>query len=601
MSPLLVFAQKDTLDFYYRLENRADKHKITSWMYDAIFTDLDNVSEQDTTIFVKKDKTINQFLQYKGKIIRKISIVTLDPFGYSVNDTCCRNISSLERAGNRYHMTTRHRVVRNILQFEANSELDPLELSESERLLRLSPYVNDARIYIKNISRKKADRDSVDVLVIVHDKWSTLAGSRFDVKKPDIQLIERNLFGIGHQLEEDIEWDNSKAYLGTSGRYSIFNIQNTFISTSIFYSKLEDLTQTGFSIDRPFYSSLAKWAGGLSMSHSDDTYIVTNPDSKLETRYQLDYNTQDVWAAKNVHFSDKITSSIAHRTKSFTIGGRYYHNNFLKRPSLVTIDTNRINRDQHLYLANAGFSQRKFYRDRYLYRFGANEDIPEGFLVEYTQGLRQKELSSLWYYSGVRAAAGKHFYFGYLSGGMGYGTFYDKTFTGSGILSADCFYFTDLIKGGKWFFREFSHIELIHGIDRESYENTTLNGKQMYGFSSDQLMNKSKLVLNFEFVMYAPYEVLGFKFAPVLFCGLGRIGNNLSDMTDGRLYQSYALGLLIRNEHLITNTFEISIGLYPFMPGSSDNTIKFNPVGSYTLRARDYLISKPDIINYTAE
>jgi hypothetical protein len=51
MLPAVVKAQKpDTLDFYYKLENKADKHKITSWMYDAIFTDMDNVSEEDTTI-----------------------------------------------------------------------------------------------------------------------------------------------------------------------------------------------------------------------------------------------------------------------------------------------------------------------------------------------------------------------------------------------------------------------------------------------------------------------------------------------------------------------------------------------------------------------
>jgi hypothetical protein len=139
----------------------------------------------------------------------------------------------------------------------------------------------------------------------------------------------------------------------------------------------------------------------------------------------------------------------------------------------------------------------------------------------------------------------------------------------------------------------------LHGIDRLSYENTNLNGMQMYGFKSTELMNRTKMVLNLEFVMYAPYEVLGFKFAPVLLLGFGKMGHNVPDMFwDSRLYQAYALGILIRNEHLVTNTFEISIGLYPFMPGHGDYGIKLNPISSYALRARDYVIGKPDVIQF---
>jgi hypothetical protein len=120
----------------------------------------------------------------------------------------------------------------------------------------------------------------------------------------------------------------------------------------------------------------------------------------------------------------------------------------------------------------------------------------------------------------------------------------------------------------------------------------------MYGFSSETLEGQSKMILSMEFVMYAPYQFIGFKFAPVVLCGLGKTGNGMGEMMDSRLYQSYALGLLIRNEHLISSTFELSIGLYPFIPGDRDYLLKFNPVSNYTLRAPDYLIAKPDLIPY---
>jgi len=599
--PQYLLAQKpDTLDFYYRLENKADKHKITSWMYDAIFTDLDNVSEEDTVIYVKSTKTQNPFLKYKGKVIRNIKVISLDPFGYSVNDTT-QTEKGPERFGNSFHMTTRKYVIRNLLLFHKNDEVDPLELSESERILRLYPYVNDARIYIKTLSGRKHMSDSVDVLVVVQDKWTTLASSNLDASEPNVKLIERNIFGIGHQLEEDIIWERKYDYVGTTGRYTIFNIRNTRIQSSVFYSKLFDVSEIGFALERQFYSPLVKWAGGLQVSHTEGTFIQKTVEAEgaeaTETRYPLNYNTQDIWLAKSFPFTEKKTSSINQRTKSFILGGRYYHANVIDRPSF-DIDTLRLNFDQDVYLVNTGFSQRKFYRDRYLYRFGANEDIPEGFLTEFTQGITKREFNALWYYSGVRVATGRHYDFGYLAGGIGYGTFYNKAFIGLGTVNANALFFSNLIKGEKWFFREFTRIQLTHGIDREPYEKIDLNGTQMYGFSSEILEGQSKLILNMEFVMYAPYELIGFKFAPVVLCGLGKIGNGMGSMMDSRLYQSYALGLLIRNEHLITSTFEISIGLYPFVPGDAGALIKFNPITSYTLRAPDYLVAKPDLIPY---
>src|SRR5205823_4752720 len=106
---------------------------------------------------------------------------------------------------------------------------------------------------------------------------------------------------------------------------------------------------------------------------------------------------------------------------------------FARPPS--NLDPNRFNVDQTMYLANAGFNIRKYYRDRYLYRFGANEDIPEGSSVEFIQGTLKKELSSQWYYSGLKVSTGRHFdNIGFVSGEIDYGTFYDKSFAGIGVL-----------------------------------------------------------------------------------------------------------------------------------------------------------------------
>src|SRR6185436_11980499 len=80
-----VHAQtKDTSDLYRRLEKKAEKHKFTKWVFDAVIVDLHATANRPVSNKLKK---VVPFVAYKGKVIRKISVVSLDPFGYSVNDT----------------------------------------------------------------------------------------------------------------------------------------------------------------------------------------------------------------------------------------------------------------------------------------------------------------------------------------------------------------------------------------------------------------------------------------------------------------------------------------------------------------------------------
>jgi hypothetical protein len=583
----------DTTDFYYRLHNKAKKRTLTRWIYEGIFRNP--VSPSDTSSPMENVQKANDFLGYQGKIVRNIRIVSLDPFGYSVNDTFERFPNNLEKAGNKYHINTRKYIIRNILLFKRNTKLDPLELSESERLLRLNPYVNDARIYV-SIADTTSNADSVDVTIMVQDKWSVIIGSSLDVNNPNIKLRERNLFGLGHQLEEGVTWHPSSDYISTAGSYTIFNIGKTFINSSVFYSDAETDKQWGARLDRPFYSPLAKWAGGASYTHSNSNVQVLQ--SEVAIPYSISSHAEDIWIAKSFPVTQKKTSSINKRSDSYMTGLRFYHLDYMNRLPF-TIDSNMIYRDQTMILNNIGFTKRKYYKDHYLFRFGANEDIPQGYSIEYVHGILDKEAASLWYYSGLKLAVGRHYdRFGYLSMGISGGTFYNKTFVGSGVVNADMYYFSNLYTAGKWYFRQFFRWQYTQGINRQSYESININGSQMYGFKSDLLSAKNKMVVNLEFVMYAPYQVIGFKFAPVLFCGFARAGDNTNGLVHSYTYQAFALGLLIRNEHLITNTFEVSIGLYPYIPDNGSYIFKFNPVGSYNIKARDYNIGKPELVPY---
>jgi hypothetical protein len=585
---------KDTANFYYKLEVKAKKNRFTSWAYDVVFEDF-KPTDTIAPISLFKKKPINAFVKFQGKKIRNIDVVVLDPFGYSVNEFYGKKPNGFEILANKYHITTKEQIVKNLLLFKPNQKIDALTLSESERILRLSPSIFDARIYIqKSIS---VNNDSIDILVVTQDRWTLTASSSFDLNSPNVILYDKNILGFGHQYSQGIEWNGTDKYLTTSGKYSIYSIKKTFVGFTAFYSTTKENKQIGAAIERLFFSPLTKWAGGLSVTKNNTIYQQTFYETIIN-KYQLTYNTFDVWGAKSFEVSQKNMSLTDKKSINLITGLRYYNKQIFERPSF-SIDTDFVNSNESMFLINVGISQRKYYRDRYLFRYGANEDIPEGNMIELVLGTLQKELTPLNYYAGIKLRTGKHINnIGYFSIGGGYGTFFQASKLNAGVVNLDAFYFTDLIKRKKWFFRQFVRLKFIEGINRANYESLNINGSQMYGFSSENLANKSKVILNLEFVMYAPYKLLGFQFAPVFFYGLAGIEKSFEKIFSNTFYQALALGVLIRNEYLASNTFEISLGIYPFMPGNADFTLKGNPIGNYNVKASDYFINKPDLVPY---
>ncbi|MFA6261534.1 MAG: hypothetical protein WC760_08700 [Bacteroidia bacterium] len=584
------FSQTDTAtsEFYKNLHETSGKHKWTRWLFNISLRSTVPVVDDSTEITIKKAPKLskNPFYQYRGKPIQTVRVIVLDPFGGSVNQFYGTRPDFLERVGNRLHIATKEKVVRNLLLFKEGSTADPLRLSESERLLRLSPSIFDARIYIFKVGKT----DSLDVLIVVQDKWSLISWSAFNLNAPDIGLRENNFLGIGHQYQQQIVWNLNDPYPAFHGRYGVYNFGKSYIQGNVYYTASPSLNLYGGSLNRPFYSPITVWAGGVGAMRSNN--IV--PATAEAPSYPVNYTQTEVWAARSFQVKQHGVSLVDARSSRFIIGAGIYTTTYNLRPAASLDYLN-----EQLFLINFGFSRRTYYRDRYLFRYGANEDIPEGIALEFIEGLQVRESNSALYYSGVKLSAGKHIdQLGYFSTSLGMGTSLDVKSIYSGVLNFGVFYFTDLWNVNRWKFRQFMRFNLIQGVNRAPNEQLNINGTQMYGFSSEILAAPSKAVLNLEFLMYTPYKWLGFQFAPVLLAGFATVGNDISMLYKPTVYQAYALGILIRNEYLIASTFQLSIGLYPFMPGSNDYTIKGNPISGYNVRATDYFITKPERIAY---
>lgn len=581
--------QKDTLAIYKKIKKAFYKHRATTILYHAIFVDP---APQQYKVKPLSDnqKKEDPNLKFKGKIIRKIIVQVYDPFGYSVNDTSKKEINVFQTMGNKYHIKTRRRIIRNLLLIAPNDTLDPVKINESERLVRAARYVSDAQIYVE-----KVNADSVDVKLFVQDRWTLDAPGSATATGGHITLRDRNVLGSGQQLQQYIAYNMNKEY-EFSGRYSIANIFNSYISSDVFYSTTNTMTQTGIAFNRAFYSALTKWAGGAAIDKTWGTYNYTSSIENEKKRTDLDYYNVDTWIGRSMNTG--TGKHINRRFNNIVAAFRYAETHYQHRPSFL-IDTNRLNINSSLYLTSLGFSLSKFYKDQYIFRFGANEDIPEGIIIQFLYGLLTKEFRDIRYYAGVDISRGKHFdNVGYFSANATYGSFFNDKETGNATLRLGLTYFTDLLRTKKWYFRQFVYWKYINGINKPVNEKITLRPDELYGFNSGSLRGNSKMILNLEAVTYAPYNLVGFRFAPLILMGFGMLETEAVKLFAGHVYQSYAIGLLIRNESLLNTSFQVTFGAYPYLPEGVEHYTKFNPTVSFTVKFRSFAISKPNVVNY---
>jgi len=580
----------DSLGFYQRLGIRSKRSKFTSWLFENMVVLRKPPIGKSKSLISKKR---NQFEGFKGKVIRQIEIRVLDPFGKSVNDTNRSPGNRLERYGNKVHMVSKDFLVRNQLLFKKYDMLDPLRLSETERVLRQLPYISDARIYVKSSNPTDNNQaDSVDVAVWVQDQWTILPESGFDLTNPNLLLNDRNFGGFGLGFRQEVGYRFSTQRIFLQGKYELFNFRKTFLNGHFDYLISDQKRQMGINIERPFFSPLTRWAGGFQINRTFSRFFPYLDSAKIARSFPIETNLIDGWLGRSWQL--RKGGSVEKQSTSIIAGLRISALKFTRRPD-ISSDTFYQNANQVLNLASIGLSRREFYKEKFLYRFGANEDVPTGYAIQIVGGHLNREFEQIQYYTGLSASGGILFEkSGYYAVQLAYGHLFNKSKLYAGLVRANVNYFSNLVLVGRWSFRQFASINSVFGINRAPYNFINLNGSQLYGFQNSSLIGKCKGILNMETVVYMPYELFGFKLAPVLFLGFGKIGDDIQGFLNSKIYTAISLGLLVRNENLVFNTFEVSIGFYPYDGGSE--WYRLLPVSNYRLRVRDFALPKPEVL-----
>ncbi len=570
---------------YRSMETYAKKKSFTYALYKAFFRPVSDLNKKKS----KKLKIIS-YENLQGKIIRNITISTFDPFGYDINDTMKSPDNSWTKAGNKLHLKTLPFAIRNQLLFHEGDTLDELEIKESERILRLSPYLKEVVIY-----PVKAGNDSVDIYIREIDLWTTIIRFPSAGNDTKIQLIEKDFIGTGHSFDNSIRFvpDNNNIY---EGIYIIPNFKNTFIATTLYYkADFDSLFYKGISINRLFYSPLAKWAGGIAFSNitTSDTLFYTDV---IKTIPDVKYNQYDVWGGKSWQLFKGFTD--VSRITNLILTARYLNTDFLSNP-LTGTDTLGFISDEKFYFTGLGVSQRIYIKDTYIFEFGLPEDVPTGQVISFTVGKQNKSFVNRTYW-GMRIGWGNYLnHSGYFSANVEYGIFKNSSRIEQGVFSADITYFTNLLEIGKWKLRQFFKPRLTLGTNRFPTDALTINEQNgIPGFNSTILYGTKRLVFSTQTQFYAPFSLIGFRFGPFLNLTGALISPDNVSLFQSRLYSSIGFGILIRNELLVLNTFQVSIAFYPSIPGLSNNLLKLNSIKSYDFQFRDFDLEKPGIVTF---
>jgi len=561
----------------------------------------------------KKEKGI--ISKAKEKIVRNIYITTFDPFGYSLMDTTVNPNGFLIKAINELHVQTRRKVIKDLLLFKKNEPFDSLLFTESERLIRAQKYIQDVVMSTLPISPKA---DSVDVYIKVSDVWSIWPSLSLSSSNLEMGLTESNFIGLGNSLHIGTRMiSNFNGHVTQIG-YLIPNFQNTHITANFQYcfsgnkdliknpqfaspvyspisSNLQYLTLgdtylvKSFELSRTFYSPVAKWAGGIFVGQliTSQSYVQEDSLRNLSTKT----NIQDYWGARS--WQVLKGNSLSARTTNFIVSGRILRTRYPDRVS----DANAVNvfKNENIYFAGMGITSRKYIKDRYIFNYGKVEDIPVGQAFGLTLGKSVQQTNH--FYLGLKASLGNYYRFGYLSSTFEYGTLMGAEGWQQQVITGRINYYTNLFSIGYWKIRQFIRPTFIAGFNRLPTDNLSLNDV-IIGFEELKYPATRVMALTLQTQSYAPWELYGFRFGPYIFSSLGMLGNSTSGISNKHLYSVLGFGVLIKNNYLLLNTFQISMTFYSFLPGSGNNILNLNVYKTSDYGFDDFEISKPKIVDY---
>ncbi|MDE3236788.1 MAG: hypothetical protein KGO81_12595 [Bacteroidota bacterium] len=515
-------------------------------------------------------KNIDPFIIYAGAVIRSIKIEKVG-FGESVNDTTKKNKNFFNDLGESLHKSTKEKFIRQNLFFKAGDTLRAYLLAENDRYLRDQPYLQDARIIVRDSD--SAD-NQVDVIVLFKDVFSISGDGSASGTSIFAEGQDDNFLGSGQRIKVQQLFDLARRNQYAAGfEYLKRNIQGSFIDLTMGYQGMAPAFNSGrreettgyISFDLPLVSPYRLWTGSFqaSVHYTKNNYIS---DSLYWSDFNYKYYSYDAWIGYNISAKSLLHENGKRYIKNF-VAIRAAKNNFVEVPNIYKTTYNYQYANLMSVLVAFTTFKQEYYRTNYIYGFGRNEDVPEGFNVSAIGGWTNKN-NYVRPYLGLDASRElftkkqQYINLGLRLGGY----FYNKNFQDiSMLMSVESFSKLRRLGSSRWLLRHFLSGSVTQQLN--TFLNEPLRLNSTYGIPAyENLLTyyaTSRATMNCESVFYNTWKFLGFNFAPFVFGNVTYLKAKGAIPAQGDIFTSWGSGVRTRNENLVFGTIELRVQYFP--------------------------------------
>ena len=548
-------------------------------------------------------KLINPFLRYQGKIIRSIEVSTLG-FNENINDTSISKTSYWINLANKFHRNTRSQIVRNNLFFHTGESFLPLLVADNERYLRDLSFLQDARIFVTDDSPLS---DSVDVLVLVKDIFSI--GGRFTASLPNryfVEVRDDNINGSGTAIATQLYYDNDrKPNVGTGARLTSRNIAGSFIDWTIGFTTFNNGYNTGRAeelsfytrVSKPFVSRFSKWTGEFLLTVNENNNVYLSKEFYYKERYA--YHFIDLWAGYNLGYkkAQKATNENAYRQ---FVAIRGFYNKFTELPlAFVGRKTDTFANINGGLLSYTVYKQ-NYYRTKFIYGFGRNEDAPVGASGTLTGGWTNIQNRKR-FYGGLEAEASSLSNKGYFNSfAFKFGAYqYLQRFEDITLLLSTN-HFSKLRKlGSMWVNRNFVNFSFTRIYNKTDLSQPLVLQSEfgIPAFNDVSIRANMRTVAKAETVFFNMQKFMGFRFAPFAFTEFALLKEIDQPTSKSNGYTAIGGGIRTRNENLVFGTIELKGYCFPRTIGDMKN-YRIELSTKLQFKFNSNFVNKPDFIRY---
>jgi hypothetical protein len=547
-------------------------------------------------------KIENPFLKYKGKIIRSVEVERLS-FQRNIYDTSLVRYNLGIRLANMFHKNSTEKVIRNNLFFKEGGRLYPYLLADNERYLRDLSFIQDARIIV---DFAEGSADSVDVLVLTKDIFSLGIKLKIDDKtRGRAEVSDENVAGSAMKIKLSGLYDEPRMpQKAMAAELVRRNIGGSFIDWTTGFSNFAPAFSNGrweetnmyTRLDKPLVTPFIPTTGSFEAGYYK-TGNAYHTDSLYRSDYRYEYYNADAWFGYSLDNRRAVYNNRETRIHNF-MALRVYTQNFIKAPvKTQTVFDYRFANSQGI-LASFNIFKQVFYKTSFIYGFGRNEDVPEGFNVSLITGITKKDGLKR-PYSGIDFGfanfKSKGFYSNFTFRTGGY--FYRNKIEDMDVLF-NVEHFTRLKKlGPQWYQRTFINTGITAQIN--PVLNAPLFINSPFGltyFKPENINADLRTTFKMESVFYNTHKIFGFRLAPFVFTDAIALKPVKQAFNKTDLYSAIGGGIRTRNENLVFGTIELK-GYYFPRPNINMKGWRVEVSSNIRFKYNSIFIRRPDFVS----